>query len=511
MANISRLLQLSAGISRGIDLSTNTLVVGSITVGGGSGTTLGKSALDALLAISSNLASTATGFGASLVGIEDFATIYAATTVEGALAEVKGVADGAVSVNTTQSTNIGNLVTLSGVAVNSTHLGSFSGTVGGTLASDTVKQAIQGLATAIDNTNSVINKWTWMNSCADKLNTPPVSPVTGANYLVGTVPTDDFIGHANAIATYTGSIYTFQAPALGYAVLVATHATSMFVYGGSAWAEMYFESTTASTGLTKSGFDVQLANANAGGIAIASGALSVNVDGSTITLGAGNSVGVPTGGIGTTQIAANAVTEAKIKLTNNGNLKARNAADSADISILKVDASDNIMFAAIPYGPASAPGANYQMANKKYVDDQVSAGSSKTIMSVVVGESMAANTSFAVRFAIPSDAGYVAGRVYKADQDTTTADKFQAVGFIQTTTALAAGDSIPMIMLGSLAIGSADSAFAAGDVGKPIYLNAAGAFSTTAPSTDLYAVKTMGYVETTTVIFVMPMQGALVN
>lgn len=52
----------------------------------------GTSAFDVL----QRLADTATGEGAALVGIEDVATIYTATTVEGALAEVKGVADTAL-------------------------------------------------------------------------------------------------------------------------------------------------------------------------------------------------------------------------------------------------------------------------------------------------------------------------------------------------------------------------------------------------------------------------------
>jgi hypothetical protein len=73
----------------------------------------------------------------------------------------------------------------------------------------------------------------------------------------------------------------------------------------------------------------------------------------------------------TSKIAANAVGAAKIRLENDTYLRGRNAADSADVSIVKVDSSNNLMFAAIPYGPSSAPSANYQFANKKYVDDQI--------------------------------------------------------------------------------------------------------------------------------------------
>lgn len=50
----------------------------------------------------------------------------------------------------------------------------------------------------------------------------------------------------------------------------------------------------------------------------------------------------------TVWIEDNAINDAKIKLTNNGYLKARNAANSADVNIIKVNASDAIEFASTP-------------------------------------------------------------------------------------------------------------------------------------------------------------------
>jgi hypothetical protein len=47
-------------------------------------------------------------------------------------------------------------------------------------------------------------------------------------------------------------------------------------------------------------------------------------------------------------IADDAVNDQKVKLRNNQNLRARNAADSADINILKVNASNEIEFASTP-------------------------------------------------------------------------------------------------------------------------------------------------------------------
>lgn len=57
-------------------------------------------------------------------------------------------------------------------------------------------------------------------------------------------------------------------------------------------------------------------------------------------------------------IAANAVDETKIRLTNNVNLRARNAANSADVNILKVNASDRIEFASVPQATSDASSAN---------------------------------------------------------------------------------------------------------------------------------------------------------
>ena len=69
-----------------------------------------------------------------------------------------------------------------------------------------------------------------------------------------------------------------------------------------------------------------------------------------------------------------AVDETKVKLSNDSFLKGRNAADNADVDIIKVNASDALELAAKLSDPdSSAPTADAQLANKKYVDDSVSA------------------------------------------------------------------------------------------------------------------------------------------
>lgn len=69
----------------------------------------------------------------------------------------------------------------------------------------------------------------------------------------------------------------------------------------------------------------------------------------------------------TGKIAADAVTDAKIRLGNNAYLRARNAANSADVDMLKVNASDVIEFASFPEKSGTPSGGN-QLVNKTYVD-----------------------------------------------------------------------------------------------------------------------------------------------
>jgi len=57
-------------------------------------------------------------------------------------------------------------------------------------------------------------------------------------------------------------------------------------------------------------------------------------------------------------IENNAVNGSKIRLDNNEVLKGRNAADDADISILKVNASDKVEFSSVPQATSDASAAN---------------------------------------------------------------------------------------------------------------------------------------------------------
>jgi hypothetical protein len=117
----------------------------------------------------------------------------------------------------------------------------------------------------------------------------------------------------------------------------------------------------------------------------------------------------------------------------------------------------------------------------------------------IAGESMAANTSFLVRWA---RTGETAGRVYKADNDATTNQNFYAWGIALKTSAVSAGDNVDVVFEGTFTLGSSDTPFASGDVGKPVYLTTAGGFSITPPSSTNTAVWRVGVVQETDKIWV---------
>lgn len=66
-------------------------------------------------------------------------------------------------------------------------------------------------------------------------------------------------------------------------------------------------------------------------------------------------------------IESNAVDESKIQLSNEGALKSRNAADSADVEILKVNSSDRIEFSSVPQVAADAVTGN-DLVRKSQID-----------------------------------------------------------------------------------------------------------------------------------------------
>lgn len=75
--------------------------------------------------------------------------------------------------------------------------------------------------------------------------------------------------------------------------------------------------------------------------------------------------------ITTKWINDNAITGAKIRLANNEQLKARNAANNGDVNILKVSADNSVQMASFFKTPIGAPVLSYDVANRMFVEDAI--------------------------------------------------------------------------------------------------------------------------------------------
>lgn len=109
----------------------------------------------------------------------------------------------------------------------------------------------------------------------------PASEVDGDRYILshdGGVPHADYDGaSAGDIVQFNGSVWVATVPEIGYFISADDEPSQLYYWGGASWEVKYFESSTASTGLTKVGFDIRLADAaeNASGIKVLNGAITL--------------------------------------------------------------------------------------------------------------------------------------------------------------------------------------------------------------------------------------------
>lgn len=272
---------------------------------------------------------------------------------------------------------------------------------------------------------------------------------------------------------------------------------------GNAAGQLRIKLEASNPSLQITGSNELAAKLSAAG-AIASGAsgLAVQVDGSSIEINA-NALRVKAAGINENHLAASV---AGAGLTGGaGAALAVGEGDGIDVGAdsisvnsseiagagLEDDGSNNLRIAAAAYDQNTITGGAGAAAAVQH------APLVKKVM--VAGEAFAANTSFLVRFAV---SGETSGRVYKADKDASTSDLFWCVGIAHSTGAVSAGGNITVTVLGTHTLGSSDTTFGAGDIGKAVFLTSAGAFSVTAPSAANEACFKIGTVEAANKIFV---------
>lgn len=87
------------------------------------------------------------------------------------------------------------------------------------------------------NTGGTVIDTAFLWSVRDSLSVPPSAPDTGAIYLVGTSPTGAFVSHNNQIATWNGTIWTFQTAGVGNLLY---NAETGFVskFNGGVWTRL---------------------------------------------------------------------------------------------------------------------------------------------------------------------------------------------------------------------------------------------------------------------------------
>lgn len=177
------------------------------------------------------------------------------------------------------------------------------------------------------------------------------------------------------------------------------------------------------------------------------GSLEVNADDSTIEINS-DSLRVKDLGITTAKLAATSVTAAKL-----GSDVAGAGLAGGNGSALSVDHSPSIASAA-----------------------------------EVAGETFGASSIFAVRYAQNAE---TLGRVYKADKDASSVDNFYVFGLVLTSSSISAGAVLPKIVKSGL-MSAPSHGFT---VGKPVFLSASGALTSTSPSTANEAVVRVGLVK----------------
>jgi len=161
-----------------------------------------------------------------------------------------------------------------------------------------------------DTLASALSGLEWQDSALDYITNNTVAPpteVTGDRYILshdGGTPHADYDGaSAGDIVEFNGSTWDATTPTTGTFIAADDQTSGVYLWTGAAWTFQGWEQTTASTGLTKVGYDVRLADAAlANGIQVSSGAISAVGDSATIGINGSNQLEVIDDGIDDTKI-----------------------------------------------------------------------------------------------------------------------------------------------------------------------------------------------------------------
>ncbi len=338
-----------------------------------------------------------------------------------------------------------------------------------------------GIYVAVDATDPT----TWTRS-TDMDSLTPIDEVNGAWVAVqeGGQAGQVFVQYGVVAAIGTDPItFSFYNPIAGliggdmitfagstFSVDLATTSGLESTNPGNVAGQLRIKLEASNPSLRITGSNELAAKLDAAG-ALLSGAagIAVQVDNSTIEINT-NALRLKALGVTLAHMAANSVDENKIvstsfdpagAITGGSGTKIKAEVDDSSIEInanalrIKSTAYDQNTLTG---GSGSAAAVQHAPMIKK---------------SMIAGEAMAEDTTWVVRMAMT---GETAGRVYKADYDATSTNEFYALGVVQSAVAVAAGDPVVVVMLGEVTLQANDVAFAAGEVGQPVHLKAAGAW-----------------------------------
>jgi hypothetical protein len=253
------------------------------------------------------------------------------------------------------------------------------------------------------------------------------------------------------------------------------------VNAGAKWVNT--NSTTGTLGTTAIGFTAFSVNGTVNGTGTAG---QVTYWTGSATLAGENFLATSRGGLGVDSSAFTGVLKFAAGVASASSIVNADINAAAAIAYSKLALSNSITASDLTTGVAD------QVTITGGNGTALSVQSAPAIKSVeVAGETLAANVPHVVRYAKAADSGFVAGRVYLADQDATTSDNFYAIGVTYSGSSTSAGSNITVTESGILNVPSHGFSV----IGMPVYLTASGALSQTAPTTANFAIVMVGIVK----------------
>jgi len=155
--------------------------------------------------------------------------------------------------------------------------------------------------------------------------------------------------------------------------------------------------------------------------------------------------------VSTAKIIADAVTGAKIRLANTEWLRARNAADSADLNLIRANATDQteidgqvVFVNVLAPQSAAAPLVGNDLCNKTYVDSQVGSGFNMESRTVTSDEATAKQLTLAAAPAVPTETMVSFGGVvqFYGDDFVVVGTTLDWSGLGMDTIGVVAGDKL---------------------------------------------------------------------